>query len=187
MRHLIALFFTCFVIGCATASSTTQGEADFGRVGEPFGRVDVRHDEPVETCLDVQTATPEEHLESWRRVMREQEPRMRRASLDPAFDGQSFENVYAETSRAYAEAMPHAILSGEQRTVCHALFIARNMACGVCSVQSFQTRAILRCYLDELSELCPDGTEERFPDMARWARFCLYERGCDTMEGEYRP
>lgn len=186
MRSFFVFVITGFVIGCATSSSATQGETDFGRVGEPFGHVDVRHDEPMEVCLDVQVATPEEHLESWRRVMREQEPRVRRASLDPAL-GQSFAGTYVETSRAYATAMPHAIASGDQRTACHALFIARNMACSICGMQSLQTRAILRCYLDELSELCPDGTEERFPDMARWARFCLYERGCESVDGEYRP
>ncbi|KAA0206764.1 hypothetical protein EDM68_01520 [Candidatus Uhrbacteria bacterium] len=183
MRSLFVFFFTCFVIGCAT-SSVTQSEADFGRVGEPFGSETGYRDDPVEACLDVRPATPEEHLASWRSTLREYG---RRPEVEPMSQEERLMYHFMEPARAYAEAMPHVIASGDRGTACHALFITHNISCGMCQLQSLRTRAILRCYLDELSELCTEGYGDRFPELAERARFCLYERGCESMEGEYRP
>lgn len=188
MRNLNVLFFF-LCLGCA-ASSSVQRESDrgYGHVGEPFGHVEVTHDEPVQACLTVPAASPEEHLESWWTMLREQDRRQRSAGYDPTLGAESFAVSYVSSGRALVEAMPRAIASGDQRAICRALFVARNIACTMCQMQSLQTRAILRCYLDELSSACPDGTETQFPTQAVEARRCLYERGCyEPQDGWYRP
>lgn len=166
MRSLIWCVVFCFAAcgGVPTSSMTARPAVSVAGNEEP------RYEDSVMTCpaMSPRFGSAEEELALWRSENFEARLIIQRDATD------------VNGPMHFATAIPHVLRSGKTEEICRALQMVGNYGGSACCLQTIQTRAVMRCYLDDLTAACGDS------NLLRRAHSALYDRGCEPGEGWYQ-